>query len=210
MFWMLTRRVIGNLTYAAEATSTGGSITIPSAGVAGTLLVLWDFAVNSSGAPTSVVPPDFIQVAQVASGVRKGILSYKIAVGGDASSSITGMDGTSTDGKCLLVFSSTTSISSAAVRSVNQEITDGNPAMQTITAGSGNPPLIVIGATRHGNNGSRFTMSPTQDGTVSSDDGASNRSLAYKIYNSSPSNVTFDMADEGNGNALVSCYIEIS
>ena len=50
-------------------------------------------------------------------------------------------------------------------------------------------------------------MSPAKDGEVAN---GTTPYLAYKVYNSSPANVSVDMDDEGDGNTLQSCYIEVA
>ncbi|HWE21758.1 MAG TPA: hypothetical protein VG758_32045 [Hyphomicrobiaceae bacterium] len=52
-------------------------------------------------------------------------------------------------------------------------------------------------------------MTPAKDGEINVVLGALNAYLAYKIYNSSPVNVTVDMDDEGT-NELYSCYVSCS
>jgi len=54
------------------------------------------------------------------------------------------------------------------------------------------------------------TFNPAKDGEIQATavDGPEDLWLAYKIYNSSPADVSIDMDDEGLFNALVSCYIQ--
>jgi hypothetical protein len=136
--------------------------------------------------------------------VRRTICSFKIADGTEAGTSITGMDGTSADAKIMAVFS-TSGASSAIAYDVAFESTDGDPTAQTINASGGSAPLVVIGFVRQVTTTSQ-SMSPAQDGTV----GSGQNVGYYKIYNSSPADVTFDCGDGGNANALMSFYIEVN
>ena len=54
-----------------------------------------------------------------------------------------------------------------------------------------------------------FTVggSAAKDGETQATGGSADNWLAYKIYNSSPADVVIDQDDEGDNNALVSCYI---
>lgn len=83
---------------------------------------------------------------------------------------------------------------------------NGNPAPQVITASSGTPPLVVIGCFGVRGGISGWSFSPTQDGSITFNDIA----MAHKIYNSSPADVTIDMADLGNVNTLISCYLQVA
>ena len=196
----------------ASATSTGSTITAPADIVAGDLLVLWDVSSNGSGAAAAdVVPTGFTRISADTLTVNfmRGVLSYKISDGSEASATITGMDGTASDQKQLYVFRGNVPITDHVVSTPNQQATTGNPAAQTVVASAGVAPLVVLGS--YGSSGAvdprNFTVA-----AVEAKDGEINAStlayLAYKIYNTSPADVVVDMADEGS-NLLASCYIEV-
>lgn len=194
------------ITFRSSATSTTDTITGPADIAAGDLLVLLDRALNGSGIPTEVVPTDFNIINSMNNGVtRRQILSYKIADGSEASASLTGMNGTSSDLKILAVFQGDTAISSVTVQDVNGEITDGDPAAQVKNASGGAVPLIVIGGY-----GSSLTINPRTwtGGTPSELSNGTIQYLLYEIFNSSPADITVNMDDEGAGNGLQSCYLE--
>lgn len=208
------RAPVTTLTQAASATSTAGTITVPADVRYGDLLVLHDRATNSAGhgIPSTVLPLGFTAIANssITSGPEtRQIISYKIAAGSEAGTSITGMDGTGFDRKLLYVFRSDSTIESVVASTPNSEATDGNPAAQVVAASGGTPPLVVIGS--YGTGG--FTLdprsfTPAKDGEITP--GTGDNYLAYKIYNSSPANVTIDMDDEGARNILQSCYLSVS
>ena len=194
-----------SIAFRSSSTSDNlSTITAPSDIIAGDLIVLYDRATNSSGFPTSVIPSGFTTILNnTHESTRRTICSYKIANGTEAGTTITGMDGASADVKTILVFS-TNGATTASFFDVEFQSTDGNPVAQTINASSGSPPLVVIGFIRQVTTTSQ-SMSPTQDGTVVN----GQNTAYYKIYNSSPADVTFDCGDGGNANALMSFYLEV-
>jgi hypothetical protein len=110
--------------------------------------------------------------------------------------------------KAIAVFRGSTAASSVTVASVNAEVSSGDPAAQTVTASAGTTPLVVIGAysTIFASVDPR-TFAPTKDGEIAVGTAAY---LAYKLYNSTPADVSIDMDDEASDNALQSCYLQVS
>lgn len=193
------------IAFRSSATSTASTITAPSDIVAGDLLVIYDRATNTSGLPTSVVPSGFTSILdQGTENLRRTICSFKIASGSEAGTSITGMNGTSANIKIMMVFS-TNGATSAIAYDVEFQSTDADPTAQTITSSSGSPPLVAFAFIRQVTTTSQ-SFSPTQDGTVVNGQNTG----YYKIYNSSPANITVDCGDGGNANALMSFYIEVN
>lgn len=196
-----------SVSFVTSGTSTAANVTGPAGIQAGDILVLYDAAGNTSGTPSTVIPSGFTELAGASAGTRNRRVSYKLATGAEASASITGMNGTSANHKAILVFrgdATATSVSPGGV--VQPAITDGNPADETITAGGGAAPLIVVGA--YGSTGavSPIIFTPTEDGTVSVTTAIL---IRYKIYNASPADVTIGMNDEGNGNGLLGGYLAV-
>lgn len=197
------------------ATSNSGTIGVPSSVQDGDLMVLMDRATTKSGAPSATVPSGFEIVSNFTDNVSNWfrlIISYKIATGSDASSTLTGMNGANANRKLLLVFRGNAPITSVTPASLSEQGTDGNPSQQVVTSGSGTPPLIVIAGygTQLFSTVDPRTFTPAKDGELVVP-GAfmSEAYIAYKIYNSSPANVTVDMDDEGNYNQLASFYLAL-
>jgi hypothetical protein len=207
---------LSSLSFVDSATSTGASVTGPAGILPGDLLVLFDRAVaaGSGTPPTTVLPSGFTSISNspgsnAAPNSVRSILSYKIADGSEASASLTGMNGSS-NGKMLAVFRGDAPVSSVSPSTPNAETTDGNPASQNVAASGGVAPLIVVGAYGCGTAAvDPRTFSPAKDAEITSS-GTGTRYLAYKIYNSSPADVTVDMDDEGDLNSLQSCFITCS
>jgi hypothetical protein len=208
-----------SITQVLSATSTAATIAAPPGIQAGDLLVLFDQAVSVfMGQPTLVTPSGFtnrIDLGFTSSGVTgvRCAVATKLAVGTEGGTSLTGMSGATSNDKALLVFRGNVPAVSHTVADAGQEGTDGNPAAQTITAASGVAPLVVIGG--YGNAGGG-TINPRTftTGGVGSKDGEITSNvwhyLAWKIFITSPADCVVDMDDEGSGNALLSCYIQMA
>ena len=195
-----------SIAFRSSANSTTTTLTAPSDIVAGDLLIWYDNSLNFSTFPTAVVPTGFTQISTTTNATNRRIISaYKIAVGGDASATITGMSFLNAGVKGLIVFS-TNGATSAAVFDADIQNTDGDPTAQTVTSSSGTPPLVVIGLIR--NQTANYSMTPTEDGVATFS--AGQQFGLYKIYNSSPANVTVDTNDGGNNNLINSFYMQVS
>ena len=199
-------------TLFASATSTGSTVTWPASLLAGDVAVMLDRATNSGfGIPSSVTPSGFASISDITGGPSAGdavrqILSQKLCAGSE-SGALTGMNGNNENAKVLLIFRSSSPPSGVTVNSLNAQETGGNPASQLCTSGSGTPPLIVVAA--YGATGaiSSRSFSPAKDNEITP---SPNVYLAYKIYDAAPSNVSIDMADDGDFNALQSFYLTFS
>lgn len=206
------RAKIASISVFGSATSVAASITAPASILAGDLLVLLDRAENlASPPPTLVTPTGFTSIGNLTDGTfARQNLSYKIADGSESSSSITGMTGDEYVYKAMYVFRGNIAISTASPLSVGGEATAANPVSQTVTAGSGATPLIVLGAYSVYSDSGLSTVDPrtfstTKDGEISPN---TSLYLAYKIYNGTPANTSIDMDDEGVENFLQSCYLQ--
>lgn len=197
---------ITTLTKIAEATSSAATVVGPATIEKRDLLVLLDFAFGKS-TPTTVVPTDFTIIQNLTIGAARAILSYKIADGSEASASLTGMTAESILGKVLLVFRGDVRIKVVNVGDPSGQATGSDPTVQVITASAGVAPLVVLGAYVSDSAVNPRTMSPAKNGETSALGGVW---LAWKIYNSSPADVSIDMDDEGSINILAGCYIEVA
>lgn len=201
---------VTTLTQVDSATSTAATITVPASVVEGDILVLVDMAISLFSSPSKVVPGDFTEVrSEVILASNIGVrltTSVKLATSSDGGTSKTGQDGGFLDNKIMCVYRGDIPVTSITVGATNGQATGGNPSSQTVLSGAGTPPLVVIGA--YGCNGTTDprTMSPAKDGEANS----GQCYQAWKIYNSSPANVSVDMDDEGNQNAIISTFIEAS
>lgn len=191
----------------ASATSAAATIVCPADIQAGDLLVLSDNAFNFSGSPTAVIPAGFTSIVNTVLtggvGVQRAIISYKIANGSEASATLTGMDA-DLERKILLVFRGDIAIASASPNVFGAEGTTGDPVQQNVSASGATSPLVILASYASVLNAiDPRTFSPAKDGEVAGDTAFY---LAWKIYNSSPSDVTVDMENEGES-ILQSGYI---
>ena len=114
----------------------------------------------------------------------------------------------------ILVFRPNTTPSSVTVNSLNNYADEGvltSPANQTITSGSGTTPLIALALYQQTGAGTITTrsFSPAQDGEVSGPIHVSY--IKYKIYNSSPSDITVGMTSTtGTARGLASFYLQVN
>lgn len=193
-----------------SGTSTLSTIAVPLGVQAGDLILLLDTAIAAS-APASALPTGFTSISN--SGFSTGgdsirhRASYKLANGTEGGVSLTGVNGANSNQKEIYVFRGNVPATSVTVSTPNVDVLSTNPASQNVAASSGIPPLVVFGC--YGSSGTinPRTMSPAKDAELN----ASVRSyLAYKIYDSSPSDVSVDMDDEGDVNALHSFYIQMA
>ena len=197
------------LSFFNSATSSATTITAPTSISAGALIILVDHARNTSGTPTSVTPTGFTLITggSITGGdnLTRTNLTYKIADGSEGGTSITGMAGTNFVRKTMFVFNG--GIASVTPSTVSSSgITDGDPAAQNVASGTGTPPLVVIGSAICKNVNPTLSMSPTEDGSVSN----GRVVTGYKIYNSSPANVSVDTPDNGDQNVAIGFYLQVN
>lgn len=193
------------VTFSNSATSTIATVTVPVGVARGDLLVLFDRAADTAGFSASVVPAGFTSVTDITIGTTtRFISSFKIANGTEGGTNITGMNGTNVNAKILLVFSTQGSVSGLAL-GVSNEVTDLDPAPQTISISNEIAPVVVLGYIRQ-QAATTQSFTPTQDGTVTN----GVNYVFYKSFNGNPQNVTFDCGDGGNSNQLYSFYIRLT
>jgi hypothetical protein len=203
---------LSTITAALSATSTASTITFPGGIIAGDLIVLLDVASTAGSPPSAVTPSGFTQIGSSITGTStRQTLWLKLAAGTETGN-LTGMNGT-TNRKAMYVFRGNVAATAVNSGSVGGQMTAGNPTAQNVTASSGTPPLVVIGAYSVFGSSATVnprTMSPAKDGEIEAGGAGADAWLAYKIYNSSPSDVSVDMDDEFSDNGLQSCYITMA
>lgn len=188
------------------ATSTAETITAPASIDSGDLLVLLDFAEGSGSTPTTVLASGFSSLSNTAFNKKKAILSYKIADGTEDGATLTGMNGATSNQKALFQFRPDNPISTVTPSAGDAEGTNGSPASQSIPASGGSVPLVALAAYSTDGAVDPRTFSPAKDGELNA---TTLSYLAYKIYNSSPADITVNMDDEGGTNILQSIYLEL-
>lgn len=205
-----------SLSRVTGAQSTGSTVTCPTV-QDGDVLVLYDCGTSTGSAPTKVIPTDFTEAYSWTSGTAPrptGAISYAIVGPGQAASfsgrTVTGINGSTANAKMLEVFrESTSKIGGVTVYAPSPATTTstGDPS-DIVAPGSGKAvPGIIIGSYFAGSGAiSPRTMSPAKTSEDSADTG---NYIAWKLYNSSPADVTIGMDDEGSLNIVGGCYLEL-
>lgn len=197
--------------HSATSSFLSASIAVPGTVVAGDLLVYYNMATtNTATIPTSVTPSGFTLIGSSSDSNTNGHrcnLSYKLAVGTEGGTNITGMN-ENTEHNVLFVFRGSRVITAVAAFDYEGHAGPGAGTAQVVSSGSGLAPLVVIAgysdADNSGGTVSTRGFSPDKDAEQSSN----NMSYgAYKIYNSAPADVTVSKSDDGNVNNFQSCYI---
>lgn len=196
-------------TFLASATASAPSITIPAAAIAGDYAILFDFTKQNSGSVSAVTPTGWTNLKNdsvVSTDGYRAMVSHRILTGGG---SVTGMNDTS-NRKALLVFRPTVAIAALTPSSWNGEATTGNPTSQTVSASGVTTPLIVfaLAACSSGTAASFSTETPSMTNLTLGGGGISIR-VGYTVYNSSPSDQSIDMNDNGI-NILQSGYVRFT
>lgn len=148
-------------------------------------------------------------------------VSHKVAIGTEGGTSINAANGNHTELRGVVIIrpnTPATTITATPTAGTNPVTngwnTNGNPEPITLAAGSKQAPLIVFGFYGAAGTVSPRTMTPAKDGEIGSNPSGGSEFdafyIAWKIYNSTPANVTIDMEDEGNLNLLAGGILEIS
>lgn len=200
---------LASLTRVGQVASTGSTVSIPAGVQAGDLL-LYGFAAWTGSSNPSYTPPSgwtSLINATMGENGRIGIAAKRAT--GSESGSIGGVFGNAgVDRKvCVLLRPNVPLASVGSAQSVASQFTTDTPSDQVVTSGAGTPPLLVL-ALWNAVVGTVSTrgMSPAKDDEYNS---STNLYLGWKLYPSSPANVTVSMEDEGS-NAMGSCYTQLS
>lgn len=203
---------VTSLSKATHATSENedGTFACPADIIAGDLLVALSQGRWYSTGLTYGPYSGFILLKRTAPGSSNAFeTSYKIADGSEASSTLTGGLQCSTwVNTVLYVFRGDVPINAVTPSIWNGQLTNSNPSAQTVSADGQATPLVVLAGWGENATGGQITtdsFTPTRDGEVGVH--SWRFQTAYKIYNSSPANVTVDMNDEGDQNNMQSGYL---
>lgn len=198
-----------SIAFFASATSTASTITLPASIDAGDLILLLQESNSSTVTVTPVTPTGFtnlvnINIAFGFTGEIRVMVDYKLADGTETGS-ITGMN-SSTNNKILAIFRRSPAASALSFSTPTTQTTSGDPTSQNIAASGGTVPLIGIGGFYSSGGLIGKSFSPAADASIAVGTGLN---FDYKIYNSSPVNITIDEADGGT-NALVGFYAQMA
>jgi hypothetical protein len=191
---------VGGLTFLTSGKGNSSSKLIPATSVAGDLAVLLDTAVNNSTTtPTATVPTGFTSLITSTGSVSGG------------GTSVSGLSGSGSSRYIILVFRSTSTISSFTANSTHGQVTSTDPTSQSVTSGSSaiRPTLVIAQWMNSDFDISPRLTTPSLGGEVAN---GTQQYGQYKIYNTGDtlSNHTIGMDDEGRLNGLQSLYLTLT
>jgi len=207
---------------ATNSSATSTSVTLPSSIRANDVIFIFAEVGNSNSAtPSTFTTPSGYTLINAATASNTGAadsdassLYYKVAAAGDAGATLTITHTTGNQRSIIAaVFrplkGGTTTVTTASVNSygvVTASGTAANPPNQTITSGSGTPPLIAFAA--YVNCATRgFT--PTQTAEITNP-AISGRQLRWRIFGPSSTNVTVTGTTTSTDVIMQSFYMRLT
>jgi hypothetical protein len=199
--------------FQTSADSDQPTITCPTVSQ-GDIGVLFDTAGNlSTPFPSNSIPSGFtqLQTSTLSGFTYRTTLSYKVFTGSEGGGSLSGLSGTSSMAKVLLVFRPNFAVAGVGVSTFLQETTQSAPSSQLIGAAGQTAPLIRLAVCINGAAASvpSFT-SGTFDATQTRTGADSGMRAGYAIQNAAPTDDTVASGDNGNGNCLVSGWMNFT
>lgn len=201
---------------SATATSTASTIVAPADIRSGDLLVLIDAPTYPGSGSSGSSPAGFTTLASTAfggwfNGVQK---SAKIANGTEGGTTITGMNGTTSNSKVLFVFRGNSSVASFTVLNPAESATNGNPGTLSVSnSGPIGPAILVCTASTY----SAATVSFEAPFTTPAFDVVNNSvsrlcvGLTTLGYNEAfTGSQAIDMTDYGSGNILTGLWLQLA
>ena len=211
-------QVVTSVSFLASATdllNATGPLALPGSARQGDIVILVARdEYTSAPAPSAGVPSGYTLIGQFEVGWSRYVYSHKVLSSGEVEipAYTNSPNPKAHTTRIALVFRPNAYPRTLTPAGFQSQATNDNPSAQIITSGSGTSPLIVV-ASWCNDNGlavSPRSSTPAMDGEVNFPGYGGNWFYAgYKIYNSSPANVTVDMDDEGFENNLASFYIAI-
>lgn len=205
---MLLRKLVSvaqGLTYVSSATSTGSTIVIPSDAAIGDLAILWDAAENDPFTPSVVTPSGWSELLNISSYyyiVAKTLVSRKKLLSGDPGSTITGMNGSVSNRKLMVILRPNKAIGLITRLEDTKQSIDTQPSDQVKATQTA--PYVVIG-------GAYCDVAPAFSSAWADQELTNNNLLAgFKIFNSGPASVTINLGTYGTDNSLMSCSLTVT
>jgi hypothetical protein len=190
----------------ADGSGTGSTITIPGSILAGDICVISNFGKSSSGTVADALPSGFTAYQNTASNATTGqvrhCLCYKVLDGTETT--VTGINTTEMAWIVVVYRPDIPILTAVTGQAVVGGSSTGNIASVTITAASAStlPALLIGGMTSDGAIDPR-SVSPSMN-ELSVD---TRHYFHHLVYNSGPSDHTYDMDDEGGRNIMGCGYL---
>lgn len=195
-----------DFTFVASATGVNSpNVVIPASAQAGDIAIIVD---NEDTAGTLAAPSGWtlIRSDSVSSNIT-GTTYYRILQSGDAGTTVTSTDGTTTNHfmLCAVFRPNAGTVTGITINDLDGEATTGNPSQQTLSmsAETGRPIIGFFAMGQRGSNNIALNVTDVPDGfsLVFCQDESSRDviELYYIIYadGDTPANVTGDIGDNG-------------
>ncbi|MFM7796261.1 MAG: hypothetical protein ACKO7N_05795 [Candidatus Nitrosotenuis sp.] len=219
---------VATLTQQSSASSSTQSVTLPSAMNGQDLLILYSRAtgVADAGPPNDTTPSGWTKITTVTTSRtvssvvtdRRHSMYYRLAAGTFGSSSSTASTSVSAFDASLggyenLVYTFRGDIAPTTITSfsVGTTGTNANPAALTVAGSTNSVPMVILAG--YSADAAVDPRTFTVGGSAAKDAELSlvtSFYLAYKIYNSSPADVSIDMDDEGAHNSTIACGLSVA
>ncbi len=198
------------LSYVASSIASSVTVALPTGWADGDLAILYEYAFDDGTATLGSDPAGWTLVSKEETlGGANGRVLYRVLQSGDGSPN-TGTTAVEVN-TCIIAYRPTRSIASVTFSTWNKQGTTGNPTSQAVLASSGVSPLVVAALAGAASGSYSFsTASPAFDIDNVNDSGNGYFHAASKLYNTSPSDHTVDINDQGSRNVLMSGYISVS
>lgn len=201
-------------TFATNLTpvfSTSASVICPTVSNKD-IAIFAQWSANTSSIPALVVPTGFTNVCNTFTAAFtdefRMAASYKLLDGTEGGTSLSGMTGAANRATTLLVIRlSQPPISVNSAFDGNAQMTDGDPTLQTLDAGVTPRVVLLWGFQRSDIAGGTATGTLVSNATKVTT--SSNIAMYYEVQSSHVSR-TFDAADDGNKNFLMSFGLELN
>ena len=202
---------ITTLTFVTSATAQDGDVLLPSGLSETDFIVYIEFTFNKGGSLSVAVPSGFTEWWSFDDTFGSVlVVSYRILTSSLSSTQLNAaMSPDTSIGQGYFIYRADQIIGSLEASTPSTELTDANPSAQTILAGAASPPLVGFASYSNLSTATAVsprTMTPAKDGEIDVT-GSGDTYFARKLYNASPANISVDMDDEGDGNALGSGFI---
>jgi hypothetical protein len=194
---------------ATDADASTDTLALPSGIRTGDVVILAARDQNSgSPAPSAAVPSGYTLINSFVISFGRMIFSYRV-LDGTETVIPTYSNGKTSTRRIALVFRPAAPLEAITPAGFQSQATDGNPSPQVISSGSGAVPLVAFGfyINSNGSTVDPRTASPAFDAEVSH---APWMWFNYKVYNTSPADITVNMDDEGILNGLASFYVQFA
>lgn len=202
-----------SISFVSSTTSAASTITCPTVEPYD-VGILWDVA-GAGSVPSSVVPSGWTSISNLnvdaGSFAIRSILSYRIFDGSEDGTTITGMAGSNSEPKVLLLFRPNTGaiVSALELQSPwNEFCADADPPTQSILASAQPAPLIRIAAAGRVSTTPSISLTGSFDDAPQQADNNARAVIGYAVKNSSPTDdTTIDTNIISGAQALVSGWI---